>query len=118
MKTKREFTSQADLQTFVAKYVADMLAGNESEEHDRETKKRMRQLQEQGDLGSRTNICIEQGPENTVEFRFTREDGSTCEIGYPSLAFFVLQFVADTISDEDLEVRVGYGTSLPSVRRV
>ena len=111
---KRTFDSQDALQSFVAKYLADMLAGNESPDHDRETKKRMRQLRE--DPGVRTNICIEQGAENTVEFRFTREDGSTCEIGYPSLAFFVLQFVADTISDEDLEVRVGYGQALPGTR--
>ena len=113
-RAKREFISQAELQAFVAKYIADMLAGNESPDHDRETKKRMRQLRE--DPGTRTDISIEHCAENTIEFRFTREDGSTCEIGYPSLAFFVLQFVADTISDEDLEVRVGYGQSLPSTR--
>ena len=113
-RTKREFTSQADLQSFVAKYLADMMAGNDSPDHDRETKTRMRQLRE--DPGIRTGICIEQCAENTIAFRFTREDGSTCEIGYPSLAFFVLQFVADTISDEELEVRVGYGKSLPSTR--
>ena len=62
-RTKREFTSQADLQSFVAKYLADMLAGNESPDHDRETKKRMRQLQE--DPGIRTGICVEECAENT-----------------------------------------------------
>ncbi len=111
---KISFGSEQEMAAYVAKYVADMLAGQQSQEHSSETARRMRQTESAAD--ERSGLCIEEADQGTLEFSFTRTDGRKVEIGYPSLAFFVLQYVADSISDEDIDIRVGYGQSLPGSR--
>ena len=112
---KISFGSEQEMSAYVAKYVADALASQQSPEHSRETARRMRQTESAAN--ERSGLCIEESDQGTLEFSFTtRTDGRKVEIGYPSLAFFVLQYVADSICEEELDIRVGYGQSLPGSR--
>ena len=111
---KINFASDQEMAAYVAKYVADVLAAQQSPDHSSETARRMRQTESAAN--DRSGLRIEESSQGTLEFSFTRRDGSKVEIGYPSLAFFVLQYVADSISDEDIDIRVGYGQSLPGSR--
>ena len=111
---KISFGSEQEMAAYVAKYVADVLASQQSPEHSGETLRRMRQTESAAN--ERSGLCIEESEQGTLEFSFTRTDGRKVEIGYPSLAFFVLQYVADSISDEDIDIRVSYGQSLPGSR--
>ena len=96
----RKFSSEAELTEFIAKYVADVLSGNESEDHAAEDKL----MKANGALPKRVDLALEIRADGSVMVSFTETDGSKTEAVYPSLAIMVVSMLADSIIGDDWQV--------------
>lgn len=97
---KLTFSSESELTEFVAKYLADVLSGKESEHHSAETER----MKRNSALPERSDLALEILPDGSVKFACTEPDGTRTEAAYPSLAIMVVSMLADTIIGDDWQI--------------
>lgn len=96
----RKLGSEAELTEFIAKYVADVLSGNESADHAAEDKL----MKRNSALPERADLALEIRADGSAMVSFMEPDGNKTEAVYPSLAIMVVSMLSDSIIGDDWQV--------------